>query len=190
MANLNDTAHKLLDVAESYTQLRGFNAFSYKDLQEEVGVKTSTIHYYFPSKQDLALSMTERYVERFQQLLHATAQDNASGLQRLQVLGEAYVSIVAEGKFCMCGMMASDMMSLPDVVNSKLRDFFQLTEAWIAEAIQLGIEQEDIGASVNPAKAAPHLLATLEGGMLIARVQQRPESLAAVIEQALVQLES
>ena len=61
MLELNETAHKLLDSAERYTKSQGFNAFSYRDLQNEVGVKTSSIHYHFPTKKDLALSMTARY---------------------------------------------------------------------------------------------------------------------------------
>ena len=31
---------------------RGVNGFSYRDPTELVGVKTSSIHYYFPSKDD------------------------------------------------------------------------------------------------------------------------------------------
>lgn len=61
MQQLNDTAHKIFDIAEHYTQTRGFNAFSYKDIQNEVGIKISSIHYYFSTKKNLALSMTERY---------------------------------------------------------------------------------------------------------------------------------
>ena len=32
MQKLNDTAHKILDVAEFLTQTKGFKAFSYKDI--------------------------------------------------------------------------------------------------------------------------------------------------------------
>ena len=69
MTELNETAHKLLDAAEFYTQTCGFNAFSYKDLQKDVGVKTSSIHYYFPTKKDLAITMITRFVERYRQHL-------------------------------------------------------------------------------------------------------------------------
>ena len=35
--------------------------FSYRDLSELVGVKTSSIHYYFPSKEDLAFEAVNAY---------------------------------------------------------------------------------------------------------------------------------
>ena len=188
MQPLNDTAHKLLDVAERYTQTRGFNAFSYKDLQNEVGVKTSSIHYYFPTKQDLAVSMTDRYVERFVQRLAAFAEENGSGSGRLQLLGENYIAILGEGKFCLCGMLASDLLALPEVVNLRLAEFFSLVEAWIAEAIELGKTQQEFRPSINSGIAAAHYLATLEGGMLIARTRQQTDYLEVVLSDALEQL--
>ena len=45
---------QILDHAITLMMLRGYNGFSYRDLSELVGVKTSSIHYYFPSKEDLA----------------------------------------------------------------------------------------------------------------------------------------
>lgn len=188
MHELNDTAHKILDVAERYTQINGFNAFSYKDLQNEVGVKTSSIHYYFPTKQHLALSMTERYSESFADILETITQKNEHGLKRLQALGELYTNTVRQGKFCMCGMLASDMLSLSEVVNSKLCEFFQLIENWIAAAIELAKQQKHIKNSVNSESAASHFLAALEGGMLLARTQKRPEYLEVIVSQALTQL--
>lgn len=69
MSELNETAHKLLDSAERYTKSQGFNAFNYQDLQNEVGVKASSIHSHFPTKKDLALTLTARYTEAVQRLL-------------------------------------------------------------------------------------------------------------------------
>lgn len=190
MQKLNDTAHRVLDVAEYYTQTRGFNAFSYKDIQNEVGVKTSSIHYYFPTKQDLAFNMIERYMERFQGLLKNIAQTNKSGLKQLRTLASIYVDIVKQGKFCICGMIASEISTMPDFVNRKLNDFFYMTEKWVADAIEFGKEQGDFKSSVNAKSAASHFLAMLEGGMLIARAQKRPEYLEAIIMDGLDQLKN
>ena len=188
MQELNHTAHKILDVAERYTQMYGFNAFSYKTLQNEVGVKTSSIHYYFPTKQDLVLRMTERYVQRFRSDLDAMAQEHSLGLKRLEHLGKLYINALNQGKFCMCGMLASDMLSLPDAVNGKLCEFFQFVEAWITDAINAGKKQGDVRESVNAERSASLFMAALEGGMLIARTQNDPEYLASVATEVLTRL--
>ena len=188
MQDLNKTAHKILDVAERYTQTNGFNAFSYKDIQNEVGVKTSSIHYYFPTKQDLAMTMVQRYVERFTETLNLIEAEEQNGFARLKRLGQGHKSLVEEGKFCMCGMMASDMLSLPDNVKKQLSDFFDLSQEWIARAIDLAKQQGQLRDSIHVKCASMHFLASLEGGMLVARVKDDPQYLQDIIDEALAQL--
>ncbi len=189
MTKYNATAQKLLDVAERKTQTQGFNAFSYKDLQNEVGVKTSSIHYYFPSKQDLALAMSERYISRFNEVLSEISAREENGINRLRELGDVYINEVRNGRFCMCGMLASDMLSLPDSVNASICEFFTLLENWIAESIDLGIKQGFISNSTSIDESAKQYLSSLEGAMLIARARNDAEYLTLVVNVCIQQLE-
>ncbi|EQD50561.1 transcriptional regulator, TetR family, partial [mine drainage metagenome] len=43
---------KIIDVAQQLVQSRGFNAFSYRDLADRISIRTASIHYYFPKKDD------------------------------------------------------------------------------------------------------------------------------------------
>ncbi|MGF1528378.1 MAG: TetR/AcrR family transcriptional regulator [Candidatus Competibacterales bacterium] len=181
----NETASKILDLAEHFTQTRGFNAFSYRDLQRELGIKTSSIHYYYPAKTDLAVALTERYLARYTQALDDIAETTPGGRRRLERLGDIYLGVVRQNRFCLCGMLASDIVSMPAEVGHLLERFFALNEGWIAEAIALGVAQGDFKASLVPERAAARLLATLEGGMLIARARGRVAELAAVLGDAL-----
>ena len=188
MKELNATAHKLLDAAEHYTQTQGFNAFSYKDLQNDVGVKTATIHYYFPTKQDLAVRMTERYLQRYREFLLETAQHSDSGRERLEKLSKVFIDVQRKGKFCMCGMLASDIVALPKHVTDQLAEFFDINERWIREAIELGIKNKEFKKSTDPQTAATQFFALLEGSMLIARTRKNSRYMKTVIEQALAHL--
>lgn len=188
MEALNETANNILDVAENYTQTRGFNAFSYKDIQKVVGIKTSSIHYYFPTKQDLAISMAMRYVERFLAALEEIEQEHANSAQRLNALGGIYIRAAKEGKFCLCGMLASDILALPKEANAALDQFFSLVEKWIEAVIDTGKASQEFKNSVDSKRAAAHFLATLEGGMLIDRTRKPSGYLKAVISEALDQL--
>ena len=55
------TRHALLDAAGELAQTRGYNAFSFRDLSERIGVTTASIHYHFPSKADLGRELVIRY---------------------------------------------------------------------------------------------------------------------------------
>jgi len=57
----NTVREALLDHAQTLLMTRGYNGFSYRDLSGLVGVKTSSIHYYFPTKEDLALEAVNAY---------------------------------------------------------------------------------------------------------------------------------
>ncbi len=187
---LNETAHKILDIAEVFTQTRGFNAFSYKDIQNELGIKTASIHYYFPTKQDLAEAMIGRYLEQYQASLDAIRQKYPKALAQLKALGDKFVQSAKDSKFCLCGMLASDILSLPPVVENRLKTFFTYNEKWIAVTIRQGMKDKEIKGSVNPKSAAAHYLAVLEGGLLIARAQKRPDYLQAIIKDMLLQLKA
>ena len=181
---MNTTAEKILDVAEIKTQMHGFNAFSYKDLQAEVGVKTSSIHYYFPTKQDLAVAMTERYTQRFLNNL-TDLEKRRCGLKQLNGLSELYLSALKQGKFCLCGMLASDILSLSDLANTQLQIFFKSTENWITDAIQLAQQQDKVDQTLDSQLAARVFFSTLEGAMLIARTRNDVGYFRKVVQQAI-----
>lgn len=185
MGTLNSTANKILDIAEKYTQTQGFNAFSYRDIQNDLGIKTSSIHYYFPTKQDLACSMVERHLEKYQLTLESIENQHISAIAKLYLLGEIFIVAAKQGKFCLCGMLSADIATMPKEVKEHLAEFFRLSEVWIARIIQAGKDAKEIRSSVSPDDASAHYLATLEGGMLIARTKKRPEYLSAVISEVL-----
>ena len=186
----NDTANHILDIAERYTQTRGFNAFSYRDIQDELGIKTSSIHYHFATKHDLAIAMIERYLESYQAALGQIDDKHSKAVSKLQALGDVFILGAKQGKFCLCGMLAADILAMPNVVEQHLDQFFSLSEEWITHTLKQGIADGEISNLVNPKNAAAHFLAALEGGMLIARTRKQPKYLAAVISHALAQLEA
>lgn len=188
MSNLNNTAHEILDVAELFTQMQGFNAFSYKDIQDEVGVKTSSIHYYFPTKQDLATAMAERYIERFLNALDDIEKKSKTGLERLEGVGKKFVDAANAKKLCLCGMLTSDILSLPQEALNELRRFYKESERWIAKSITQAIEEGDVRELPSSEGAAAHFLAALEGGILVARVRKDNGYMQAVLNQALALL--
>jgi TetR/AcrR family transcriptional repressor of nem operon len=188
MKDFNITAHKILDVAEDFTRRLGFNGFSYRDLQKVLGIRTSSIHYYFPAREDLARALVSRYLERYKNTLAEIEVHYSDAESRLRALGKLFLQGVEEEKFCLCGMLAADLLSLPKEVEFSLREFFNLNQEWIKQNIKDGIKEKIFRNSVNPEEAAAYLLAALEGGMLIALTCKRREYLAVIIESALSQL--
>lgn len=123
---------KILNTAESLIQRLGYNAFSYKDIAQTVGIKTSSIHYYYPTKEDLAIAVIEWQLNRLSLILdNIKFNTSLSWKEKLLNLVDAVMSLTLddEMKMCLGGMFASDVFSLPERVRIKARFF--LIACWL-----------------------------------------------------------
>lgn len=114
---LTTMQEKILNTAESLIQQMGYNAFSYKDIALVVGIKTSSIHYYYPTKEDLAVAVIEWQLERLSFSLDELKVNPSLSLQqKLLKLVDLVLSVTLNNdmKMCLGGMLASDVVSLPE----------------------------------------------------------------------------
>ena len=62
---MSDKRDELESVAIEEVQRAGLNTLSFRTLADRVGIKSSSVHYYFPEKGNLASAIIERYHEAF-----------------------------------------------------------------------------------------------------------------------------
>ncbi|MEL6501467.1 MAG: TetR/AcrR family transcriptional regulator [Cyanobacteria bacterium J06607_15] len=176
---VNPTAQKILTVAQHNVQTKGFNGFSYRDLAVEIGIKTSSIHYHFPTKDDLALALVEAYHNAFEAELTKIRVESGNGRSQLKKYIQLFErNLAVDNKFCLCGMLASEINSLSERVKQAIQSFFSANELWLSELIAKGQADGSLNQAVTPDLAAAQLLATLEGAMLIARSAEAANNLA------------
>ena len=60
-----DTRTVILRQAEFLIRTRGYAAFSYADLAQTAGITKASVHYHFPTKEDLVTVLVQQYLERF-----------------------------------------------------------------------------------------------------------------------------
>lgn len=162
---------EILDIAQHMTQTKGFNGFSYNDIANEIGIKTSSIHYYFKSKDDLAMALIERYHHNFRLQLNEIDANSLSPHQKLMAFSWIFKSLAeARDKFCLCGMMAAEHQSISAEAQEKLKFYFKDSADWIS------LSFANLG-SKNPDNDAKAYLALLEGALLIARIEGQPSLL-------------
>ena len=120
---------RILDHAITLMMLRGYNGFSYRDLSELVGVKTSSIHYYFPSKDDLVLEAVNQYSNEV--LAGLESVDAAlPASEKLATYTRLFGKTLGDGdQICLCGMLAADIESCPRTCARLCRPSSALTKA-------------------------------------------------------------
>ncbi|CAG2151080.1 TetR/AcrR family transcriptional regulator [Cupriavidus numazuensis] len=162
---------------------RGFNGFSYRDLAELVGVKTSSIHYYFPSKDDLVLEAVREYSARTQERIRAIDTSLPPLEQARQYLAPLHAGSGTD-QACLVGMLSADVLSLSEPVRATMRDYVRMQEQWLTGLFERAQPLRDKPYPVPPAQLAQVVYGSLQNGLMAARLcgtAERLESAAAML---------
>ena len=155
------TRDDILDLAERYVQTRGYNGFSYRDIADEIGIKTASIHYHFRSKAELGEAVAKRYVDRAFEALDARASEEPDPDVLIDEYVGVYRAMLHNDRMCLCGMLAAEIATLPEGVALQSARFMNESIRWLT-----GVFSRKPG---DASKEAMRLLALLEGALLIAR---------------------
>ncbi len=170
-----NTRTTLLDVAEQAARSRGFDAFSYADLSDAVGIRKASIHHHFPAKADLALALISRYRETFLSTLAAIDTGNPSAGARLSGFLRTYREALSDGQtVCLCVAYSSGRDSFQAPVIDELDTFHRDCLAWLESVFRQAKGDKTIK---NPGPAdleARACLALVEGAQLMARAAKDP----------------
>ena len=159
----SETANRILDVAENAARQGGYSAFSFREIANEIGIKSASVHYHFPTKEALGDALAARYTERFLEALGEP--EGGTKEDRLQKYVQAYAHALKEdGLMCLCGMFGAEIQTLPDAVARQTRAFFTRNLAWL-EAVYAN----NGSTKAESAQNATRIIACLEGAMILAR---------------------
>ncbi len=157
----------ILTAARQTAQLRGYNGLNFRDLAQDVGIKSASIHYYFPSKADLGAAVARRYWEDTAATLEAMAAEAADPLRSLHDYPELFRSSLAnENRLCMCSFMAAEYDDLPDAVKKEVQAFADVNIAWLSKV--LAAAGVAAGSEASEARARA-IFAAVAGAQLVAR---------------------
>jgi TetR/AcrR family transcriptional repressor of nem operon len=174
-----DTRERIVSSALNLVQTRGFNAFSFRDIADEIGIRSASIHHYFPTKEDLGRELITSYREKFHTALMNISSSTPDALKQL----DAFVSLLARSvedgeKVCLCGVLMSDCETLEEPMRQELTKMTGEVENWAATVLKRGKDQGVLKFSEQPAVLARTLFASFQGIMLCARAHKEPARFA------------
>lgn len=163
---------EILDAAQEAIQARGYNAFSFADISETVGIRKASIHHHYASKAALGVAVIRRYREVFNDFLTESERKGATWIDKIHNYAKLYEDVLLQNKLCLCGMLASDIETLPKTLKKEIRGFFDDNVTWLADILKMHFKS-------MPAKRlreiAWHIISSLQGGILLARMQDKAE---------------
>jgi TetR/AcrR family transcriptional regulator, transcriptional repressor for nem operon len=170
MNTKKNTLQEIMDIGLQLVQERGYNGFSYADIAEAIGIRKASIHYHFPSKQDLVQAVLIRYRKEFVEKLEQIKNQPHSWLQRLQLYFGLYrETLESNTKLCLCSMMAAELNSFPEEIRQELNLFFDANKNWVEYVLKQGKEAGDFTFRITAAEQARMLVAFVQGAQLLSR---------------------
>ncbi len=155
---MNETAERLMDLAEGHIRNAGYGSFSFRDLAAAVGIKSASVHHHFPTKATMAVAVVRRYGDRFLAVV-ATSPDETPAEAIATYRSAFRAALERDGLMCLCGVLGAEAGVLSSDVAEAIQAFFHRCIEDLSTRI---------GGPDSTAKAF-HVMATLEGGMMLAR---------------------
>jgi TetR/AcrR family transcriptional regulator, transcriptional repressor for nem operon len=184
-----DTRSLLLQEAEFLIRTRGYSAFSYADLAARVQITKASVHYYFPTKEELIVVLVREYIERFVATLARIKEQHAGPGERLRAYANLFLDGFEKGMLPLCGALSAERSALPESMRPTVQDFFQIHIDWLVGVLDDGLAAGALRPSVSSDQVALLLLSTLEGGTFVGWALAQKAPVLAAFEAALHNLE-
>lgn len=181
---MSDTTDKLISEARILIVDRGYHGFSYADLAERVGIRKASIHHHFPSKVDLVIAAVEQERAAIQAQVKELENGSPRAVDQLLAYLDYWKRCIADrsATFCLAGVLAAEIPSLPEGVATSVRGHFNDLGDWLERAMTLAAKQGAIRLDSPPDVASQFFQTTIYGAMLMARAFNDPTKFNVVVD--------
>jgi len=166
---ITDTREKIMAAARRMVQARGYNALSFRELAAEIGIKSASVHYHFPTKGDLGAALAHRYTEDADDIFEGFLADAPAREACFRNYTKVFrAALVDDNRMCLCGIMAAEHQDLPAQVSAEVDRFTDLNVRWLMKALS---SRRPDASDDELRQQALAIFAAIEGAQLLARGQ-------------------
>lgn len=162
---MENKEEEILRAAEAMVREGGYNSFSFRDIATAVGVKSSSVHYHFPTKADLGAAVAEYYTNKFLGNLGDPKQLIEDNKDPIKIYIRAFKdALIRDKRMCLCGVLGAEIDALPSKVAAQTKIFFERNIEWLT------IAYASKGLKKGAETKAMQTLSLLEGAMITSNV--------------------
>lgn len=182
---MNATRDRIIDAASALIAERGFKGTSVDDIIARARLSgKSHFYHYFEAKEDLGLEVLSRQFEEFAERgLAILREPMIDPLERLFLFIDSLVALQTERGFRIgspFGNLASEMADLHEAFRTRLTTVFA---RWSSQLEALFWEvRPRMSDDVDAARLSRFIIATLEGALMISRVNRDAQALRGIAD--------
>ncbi|MEU0230526.1 MULTISPECIES: TetR/AcrR family transcriptional regulator [unclassified Streptomyces] len=163
----NGTSERLVEATRELLWERGYVGTSPKAVQQAAGAGQGSMYHHFAGKRDLALVAIRRTAEEMDAAVGAVLEGEGSAYARI----EAYVlreRDVLRG--CPVGRLTMDPEVIADPeLRAPVEEVIGRLRARLAAIVREGRDSGELDGSLDPEETAAAVVATVQGGYVLAR---------------------
>jgi TetR/AcrR family transcriptional regulator, transcriptional repressor for nem operon len=181
------TRARIVDAAADLMVSRGVAAVSLEDVRQLTDTSKSQLYHYFDSKEDLVVAVVDCVRARilsFQRPLLVTL-DSFEALDRWAATIVQVQRQVGGRGGCPLGTLANELADSVEVARAELEAAFDEWERLLASGLAAMKERGELEPTADPAQLAVFVLASLQGGLLMAKTTQSVAPLEVALASSL-----
>ena len=180
---------QILDIAQDSIQRNGVNATSYADISKAIGIRKASIHYYFPTKENLITALLDRYNQQFCHFVEQILASSESPVTQLKLYCGLFESTLKSGehdKACLCGILSAELKTLSEPIAERVTQFYRDNERYVSQILQAGLDTGEFTFAGNPQAMAKLIFSLMEGELLVARAEGGVNRLQETVQQMIM----
>jgi TetR/AcrR family transcriptional regulator, transcriptional repressor for nem operon len=177
-----ETRTKLLDAAEELMLAQGYTATSVEEICDAAGLTKGSFFHYFDSKHDLGVAAVQRFYDRNRAMFRDAPFRRLSD-PRARVL--SYLDFVSEfsrqpaaARGCLVGTVAQELAVSDKEMRAVCAWCFTDWADVLKADLELAKKQHAPRARWKPQTMANHIVAVIQGSLILAKSSQDPSGMA------------
>lgn len=169
-----NTRDEILRLGEELMRMRGFNAFSYYHLADALKVRPAAVHYHFPTKDALALSIINHSRETQRSFAEKVSLE-LDPQKRLQKFVQIFSESAEAGKICLVGASGADFYTFSEDTRAAVKLMASEIIAWLTVLLRDGRDSGDFSFDGTPRTRALLIVTNMAASLHIARILGKQE---------------
>jgi AcrR family transcriptional regulator len=184
MSKAKQTKARIIQQAAELFNQQGYAGSSIADIMQATGLKKGGIYNHFKSKDELALAAFDYAESLLSQRIWSVVKTKRNAIERLQALVASYLIYIDDPPI-IGGCPILNTAIETDDTDSPLRDralqAMSSSRSLIVRILQTGIKKGEVRATVEPDTVATIIFSTLEGAIMMSKLERNPIHLKRVV---------
>ena len=183
------TKQRILETASNLFWKHSYHGLNMNAISQEAGVNKATVYGYFSSKEELAIATIRCNHERAKAcLFEPSLQNHDNPLDQLEhfyqgIYSLAQKAVEQNGSYPGCPFIniAMELATANSNVRDAIQDVFDDQTRFYGQIVSQAIAQGLCSPELDHAQTVKGLLATMNGALVMAKVNNSPDEILAML---------